>query len=186
MVTEVWKKIPNFEGYEVSSKGRLRRAERKRIKDGVVVKIPPRMLHSVRQSSGYYHVALRKDGKTYQDRLHRLVALAFIPNDDVRNKTFVNHKNEDKSDSRVENLEWMSTGDNTRFGTSIQRSSKNHWKPVTDYDNRGKVVARFNSIQDANKAVGAGPSSGNIGVACRNGGKSHGFFWKFTKRTHAQ
>lgn len=89
--TEVWKEIDGLEGeYAVSSKGRVKNLKTNRILGGGV------------KSNGYKQVYLK--GKTYT--VHRLVALAFIPNPE--NLPEVNHKNEDKRDNNVDNLEWCS------------------------------------------------------------------------------
>lgn len=70
-----------------------------------------------RDKYGYLKIALRgKDtGKRYYLTIHQLVAKAFIENDDIKNKTTVNHINNIKTDNRVENLEWMSIADNNRY-----------------------------------------------------------------------
>lgn len=71
---------------------------------------------------GYLQVALYKDGKAKNFRVHRLVALAFLPNPDELSD--VNHRNEIKSDNRLENLEWTSHKDNCNYGTRNERLSK--------------------------------------------------------------
>ena len=66
-------------------------------------------------TKGYHMVLLRKDNEIKDFRVHRLVALTFIPNDDPENKIFINHKNENKLDNRVENLEWCTPKYNTNY-----------------------------------------------------------------------
>ena len=59
---------------------------------------------------GYFRCNLKNEGKRYDFTIHRLVALAFIPNEE--NKPFINHKNGIKTDNRVENLEWCNQSEN--------------------------------------------------------------------------
>lgn len=102
---EIWKDIPGYEGlYQVSNLGRIKSLERD-FKD----KLGRRWYRkeSILKSNnlgGYLSVSLRKDGKTRYKSIHRLVALVFIPNPNM--KLEVNHKNGLKDDNRLENLEW--------------------------------------------------------------------------------
>ena len=122
---ECWKKICGFEDYyEISSMGRIRSMERIiPYSDGR----PNRHLASkiIRESfdkDGYKIAHLHKDGKSTSVRVHRLVAEAFIPNPD--NLPDVNHKNEDKIDNRVENLEWCTREYNVNYGSRAKKASE--------------------------------------------------------------
>lgn len=111
---ENWK--PATGVYEVSDQGNVRNR-----KTG-------RLLKQVKNKDGYLQVGLREDGKSKSFRVHRLVAFAFIPNPD--NLPQVNHKNEDKTDNRVENLEWCDAKYNSNYGTHNKRVSngvRNWW-----------------------------------------------------------
>ena len=113
---EEWKSIPGYEGlYEVSNLGRVRSVERcDRFNRKIVSKIlKPNYV------SGYLRVGMYKN-KTFKYYLiHRLVAQAFLPNPD--NLPQVNHKDEDKSNNRVDNLEWCDRSYNMNYGTVQQR-----------------------------------------------------------------
>ena len=113
---EEWKSIPGYEGlYEVSNLGRVRSVERcDRFNRKIVSKIlKPNYV------SGYLRVGMYKN-KTFKYYLiHRLVAQAFLPNPD--NLPEVNHKDEDKSNNRVDNLEWCDRSYNMNYGTVQQR-----------------------------------------------------------------
>lgn len=120
-----WKQIRGFEGYyEISYTGRIRSMERiVSYSDGR----PNRHLASkiVRDSfdkDGYKIVHLHRDGKSTTARVHRLVAEAFIPNPD--NLPDVNHRNEDKTDNRVENLEWCTCKYNVNYGNRAKKASE--------------------------------------------------------------
>lgn len=118
-MSEVWKDIEGYEGkYQVSSLGRVRRLAytfKRRNKWGVCDNVISSGMMSLRNVKGYLSVKLRDETKRKHYQVHRLVAAAFIPNPDGLPE--VNHKNEDKTDNRVENLEWCTRKYNTNYGT---------------------------------------------------------------------
>lgn len=122
---EIWKDIAGLEGmYQVSSIGRVRKTPRSEEDSG-------RILKQHLSKCGYLQVPL--NGK--QQYVHRLVAEAFILNPD--NKETVNHKNEDKTDNRLENLEWMTRRENLRYGTGQARSGRRRaGKPHANWKRR--------------------------------------------------
>lgn len=71
---------------------------------------------------GYLCVSLCKDGKRFYRTVHRLVATTFIPNSE--NKPTVNHKDENKLNNSIDNLEWMTVAENNKYGTHYQRSGE--------------------------------------------------------------
>lgn len=77
---------------------------------------------------GYLWVGLCKNGITKKFKIHRLVAEAFIPNPE--NKPEVNHKDENKQNNCVSNLEWMTTKENINYGTRNKRVAVKNSKPV--------------------------------------------------------
>lgn len=91
---ETWKEIPGFDGYEISSHGRVRSSKRKR---ECILK--PRITHD-----GYVWYNLHVNGKGYSKRAHRLAAEAFVPN--PLEKGTVNHIDGNKLNNSIENLEW--------------------------------------------------------------------------------
>ena len=107
---EVWVDIIDFPGYQVSNTGKVRN-----IKDF-------RLLGQQLNKAGYYIVNLRKDLESYTCLVHRLVAIAFLPNPD--NLPIVNHKDENTINPNVENLEWCTAEYNVNYGTAIERAKE--------------------------------------------------------------
>ena len=119
---EIWCPIRGYEGiYEVSDQGRV-----KSIGYG-----KERILRPVRNNNGYLLVGLRKNREQKWYLVHRLVAQAFIPNPD--NLPQVNHKDENKTNNSVQNLEWCDRKYNCNYGTRNQRISK----PVLQFTKDG-------------------------------------------------
>ena len=107
---EIWKKIENFEGYEISNKGNVRRWHRWPNKQNQITytMIKPNKLNK----KNYYIVRFSKDAKQYAFLIHRLVAKAFIPNPD--NLPIVMHLDDNGFNNCVENLKWGTISENTQ------------------------------------------------------------------------
>lgn len=106
-VDEIWMPIVGYEGlYEVSNLGNVKTLARKH-RYGMKT---DRILIPAVGTSGYYHVALTKDGVMKTIRVHRIVALSFIPNPE--GLEFVNHKDCVKTNNVVDNLEWCDRSHN--------------------------------------------------------------------------
>lgn len=156
---EQWKEIVNFEGlYEISSFGKVRRIH----KDPRSSKYKELAQDT---SRGYKKVTLYKNGKGYKKQVHRLVAEAFLPN--PNNLEQVNHKDEDKSNNNVNNLEWCSGIYNVNYGTGIIRQVAKRSKKVIQLDLNNDVIAEFNSTQEASRILGI--SQGLISNCCNGG-----------------
>ena len=162
----------NFEGkYEVSNMGRVRSLNYRGT--GEV-----RLLTQRKNNSGYFQVSLYKNGKRIVFLVHRLVANAFIPNNNI-DKTEVNHIDEDKENNCVNNLEWCNKKYNMNYGTRCKRASKSmkEHKPTR----KRKVVCIetsqvFDTIKEAEEWLG----KGNISD-CLSGRKNSagGYHWKY-------
>lgn len=104
--------IANYPRYFACSDGRIWSDKTKRF------------LKPCKSNSGYLMVNLCVNGESHIKTVHRLIASAFIANPD--SLEFVNHKNEDKTDNRPENLEWVTRSQNVRHGTGIERRKKSY------------------------------------------------------------
>lgn len=160
---ENWKKIKGYTHYEVSDLGRVRNT-----KTGVFLK--PQV-----QAVGYKFVNLYNNGKMRSWYVHRLVALHFI--DNPNGWPQINHKDEDKLNNRVENLEWCTCYYNVNYG----RRNSSYWKPVEMLDFDGNVLRRFDSVSKAAEYIKMFPSS--ISNAVRGVYKqAGGYKWRYAKK----
>lgn len=114
MIEEKWKEIPDFNKYEVSTLGKVRRIGSEHNKKLTLNK------------GGYLVVCLYNDNKRYVKLVHRLVLETFTG----FSKLHVNHINEHKQDNRLSNLEYMTQSDNNNYGTRNIRISKAHSIPI--------------------------------------------------------
>ncbi len=111
---EIWKTIPGYEAYEVSNHGRVKSHYSKR--DRIL-----KPMTNAGKYNGYLCVSLfDSKGRMRKVKVHRLVAEAFIPN--PNGYAFINHKDEDKTNNNVGNLEWCTKLYNNTYGTARQRS----------------------------------------------------------------
>lgn len=140
---EIWKDVVGYEQfYQVSNKGRVRRK-----RDNFVYK--PRTF-----TNGYKNVLLYKDGKWHKtggksELVHRMVAMAFIPN--PNNYPQVNHKDEDKENNCVENLEWCTSKYNNNYGTAKARMIAKQSRPVVQANLDGSFVKLWPSAKYAQR-----------------------------------
>lgn len=109
---EIWRDVQGYEGfYQVSNRGAVRSVDRTVRIDK---KLKGKILSQSVEKDGYFIVNLSKNGKTKHFRVHRLVAMAFIKN--VNHYKEINHKDENKQNNCVENLEWCDTKYNINYG----------------------------------------------------------------------
>ena len=115
MLNEIWRDVPHYDGlYKISNYGRVKSF----CKGDEQYKVQ----HD--NGRGYMTVQLYKNGKMKNEYVHRLVALAFIPNPNGLPQ--VNHKDEDKQNNYVDNLEWCDATYNNNYGTHTQRVVETH------------------------------------------------------------
>ena len=124
---EVWKDIPNYEGfYQVSNLGNVKSMQRtKKHSYNSIAQLKEKMLRP-QNTNGYLFVRLSKNNEIKRYLVHRLVALTFIPN--PNDYLEVNHIDENSLNNNVENLEWCSHKYNINYGTGNERRSKTEIK----------------------------------------------------------
>lgn len=166
MQTEIWKDIPGFEGlYQASTLGRIKSLPRKKKSWGSYKTI---IMKQSLNTQGYPFVSLCKEGKVFRARVNRLIAMTFLPNPD--NLPQVNHKNEIKTDNRLENLEWISAKDNCNYSV----------KSIKQYDKNGKFINKWENLDMILKKMKI--DKGNIIKVCKGHRKTAGgFIWKYGK-----
>lgn len=185
---EIWKNVNGFEErYKISNMGRV-----KSLMDSNNNK-REKILKQYLDKNGYLRLLFSKNGKLKNFSVHRLVAEAFIQN--PNNYCQVNHKNEDKTDNRVNNLEFCDAKYNTNYGTGIKRrvtstdykaigrkNSEKLSKKVFQYNKNGTLINVWQSIKDCGKN---GFHEGAVSQCCRNcfnreGNNVYkGFIWSY-------
>ena len=152
---EVWKTIKEFPTYSVSNFGRVKNDKRNYI------------LHGGYDNDGYRQVTLSYNGKQYNRRVCRLVAITFIPN--PKELPQVNHKDEDKENDCVDNLEWCNALYNNNYGERTQKTRKRVRCVETKTIYEGvRVAARLLHT-----------SHNSISKACKTDGICRGYHWEY-------
>lgn len=176
---EIWKDIKGFEGaYQISNLGRVKSLERYVPSSG---KTPQKIKEKIRKTfsttAGYLYVVLSYNHIRKTALIHRLVAEAFIPNPD--NLECVNHKDENKQNNIVENLEWCNyTYNNTYKSIHLRRNLDNVIRKVIQYDLDMNEIKRWDKISDVAKYYNTCIT--NI-IKCCKGDRTHccGFKWRY-------
>lgn len=176
-MNEVWKPVNGYEGlYEISSLGRVKSLPRT-VDNGFNVRhTKEKILRKSYFANGYEKALLTMNGKSKCFRVHRLVAIAFIDNPNGFKE--VNHINEDKTDNRVENLEWCDRLYNCNYGTRNEKVGLYQKKAVVQLSLSGDIIREFPSATDAEKHLG---KRGNHIASCCTGnrGSAYGYKWRY-------
>ena len=145
----IWKEIDNFPDYQVSDTGEVRSTKywgqfKRKNSEG--------LLQQRTYKSGYKYVNLYKEGHMYSVKIHRLVAHAFLPN--PNNLPQVNHKDENKSNNDVTNLEWCTAKHNLSYNDLQKRSHQKQKRRIKAYNSSSKSFnsAISNIVASANKS----------------------------------
>lgn len=182
---EIWKDIKGYEGfYQVSNLGRVKSLERDvYYPNGTIIRhIEEKILVPSLDGGGYPFVQLHKNRKMKTMKVHRLVAMAFIPNPE--NKPQINHKDEVKNNNAVENLEWCDASFNINYGTRTKRSVQNRRSYKFGNHPQAKSVfcvelnKKFDCAKRAEEELGIWGTS--IGSACKGKLKTAGkLHWRY-------
>jgi hypothetical protein len=152
--SEKWKPIDGLDTYYISSIGRVRRAAHIRKARYGTRRIEEKIL-SLNEYKGYPKIVLRVNGESKNFFVHRLVASAFIPNQN--NLPQINHLNSIRNDNRVENLEWCSATRNQNHIMDMERRKAAVKIHQINADN-GQIVNTFRSIGYASKVLKIRPN----------------------------
>ena len=180
---EVWKPIPGFIGlYEASSLGRVKSLGKyiggKHNADGTQKRAwrKERIMRVHSDKDGYQNLTLTRDGRCYYSRTHRLVAMAFIPNPD--NKPIVHHKDEDVTNNKPNNLEWVTGKENLDASNVFDKLAKIHGKQIAAFDLQGNLIAIYPSAQEASRKLRIDVR--NISARARGvGNQTHGYKFSY-------
>ena len=164
----MWKTVHANPKYEVSDKGEVRLAETKQV------------LKQRTNRYGYSKVTFNENGIAKSTpTVHRLVAEAFIPN--PNNLPCINHKNEDKTDNSVENLEWCTVAYNNRYGNHITACAAGRKRAVSAFLN-GELIKTYPSARDASAELNIPWRYIGDAIYRRKGRKrAGGFEWRFAE-----
>jgi hypothetical protein len=127
----MWKTIEGFDNYEVSDAGEVRNTKYNRL------------LTPSQGAGGYLRVNLRKDKKSHQQYVHRLVASAFLEGEGE-----VNHLNGNRADNRVENLEWTSHQQNIQHAHTVLNRTPSRGRVRIRVEHINGEVYEFNTVKE--------------------------------------
>lgn len=159
---EIWKDIRGYEGlYQVSDLGRVRRGNK--------------LLHLNTNTYGYKHITLCKNNVPKTVVVHKLVADAFIEN--PQSKPQINHKDGNKENNTVANLEWITQGDNNRHAiiTKLRKARK-----ILLVDGEDNTIREFNNRMEINDFLGRDVCQDLITRCCNGQRKTaYGYIWRY-------
>ena len=161
-----WREVKEYSNYEVNQFGEIRHKMRKKV-------LKPRS-----NNGGYQYVNFKINGKNINFAVHRIVANAFIPN--PNGYTEVNHKDYNKKNNCVDNLEWVSSSQNKQHAYQKKENKKSRGKQVEQYSKNGEYLKTYDSISEAAKELNC--SIAAISNCCLGRTKtSQGFQWSFVE-----
>lgn len=176
-----WLPIKGYEGrYEVSNAGRVRSLDRVELQKNGVTRIRKGKILVLKQNDkGYCTVGLSKKCVHKFHLVHRLVAVAFIPN--PLGLCCINHKDCNPSNNNVSNIEWCTYQYNSTYGDRIEKSVFKRCKKVEQYTLSGEYVATHRSANRAAVVIGVAPSG--IHQALKGVYKTYGgYIWRYEKQ----
>ena len=161
-----WREVKEYRNYEVNQFGQIRHKIRKQI-------LKPRS-----NNGGYQYVNFKINGKNTNFAVHRIVANAFIPN--PNGYTEINHKDYDKTNNCIENLEWVTSSQNKQHAYLRKENRESHGKKVNQFTKDGIFIKTFSSVSAAAAEMGCCVAA--ISNCCLGRTKtSQGYRWSFVE-----
>jgi len=125
---EIWKDVEGYEGlYKINQHGEI-------------LSFKGKIRKHRKSSTGYMMIDLWKNNKPFATSIHRLLAIAFLNKENGKN--FVNHKNSNRLDNRIENLEWVTKHENNMYQIKQKRNTESKYKGISKTRNKKKWFAR--------------------------------------------
>lgn len=162
---EIWKSVNGYEGlYEISNLGKVKSLKRNKILKANII-------------SEYKHVTLYKNGNAKIFKIHRLVAENYI--DNPNKLECVNHKDENKINNNVNNLEWCTKKYNCNYGKRNEKMSKKKSKyKIVQKNKEGLIIKIWQNIWDLEHSTTYNKQ--NIRLCCQNKHKTaYGYKWEY-------
>ena len=200
MSEEIWKDIyyydfrtdewVDYRGiYQISNLGNVKSLERF---DTLGRIIKEKILKCGTDKDGYVQVLLYKNGKSSIYKIHRLVAFMFIKNDDMINKKCINHKDKNKQNNNVKNLEWCTHEYNINYGNRNKNAAESKFKKgnyksennprclkVAQYDLNGNLIRIWDYAKQVTEEFGWNYNTFNSHLTGKCSSKYKGFIWKY-------
>ena len=162
----MWKILPSNPNYMVSDDGQIKSLRRDKI-------LTPKQNHD-----GYQRIQIWEKNACHFVGLHRLIAEAFLPAPG-EGATVVNHKDGNKANNRVENLEWVTQQENIRHAweTGLSKQHLNiNGRTIRQFTKAGEFIREFPSTMEAERILGI--SHTNISSAIQRKGTAGGYRWE--------
>jgi len=170
METEIWKAHPDIVGIEVSTMGRVRTLDRVTSSEKRTRFQKGRILKQSYNGNGYLKVNIPINGKQASKRVNRLVAQTFIHN--IDNLPQVNHRDCNRTNNHVENLEWCDNLYNVKYR---EKYGKTQSKPLLAINLATLEVSQFQSQSEASRALGV--KQGSISMVIKGKQKRSGGYY---------
>lgn len=156
LISELWNDIGVYKGvdftgkFKISSKGRLKKCPT-RVKDssGKYFFRKESIVEAYDNGYGYLARVLRTEKKQVTIKIHRLVAEFFLIN--PKGYKYVNHKDENKQNNDVNNLEWCTFQYNLNYGSRVERARKSRSIPIVQMDIDGNFIREWESSMEAGR-----------------------------------
>lgn len=175
---EIWVSIKDYENlYQVSNYGNIRSLDKK---DSLGRFVKGKNMKPIVRKDGYLDITLHKDGKGKHFLLHRLIAETFIDNPNDYKE--INHKDENKANNNINNLEWCSRSYNINYGIGNKSRRKTllnkRGKEIIQYNKNKEIIKIYPSLREANRKTNI--NIGNICECCNGTRKTAGgYIWQY-------